>query len=61
MTKELKKLMKKNQFTLIRQKKHLVWQHITGGLVTTSSTPSCQNAIRNIRKDIKSVTGGCFA
>ena len=61
MTKELKKLMKKNKFTLIRQKKHLVWEHITGGLVTTSSTPSCQNALRNIKQDIKSVVGACYA
>jgi len=61
MTKELKKLMKKNEFTLIRQKRHLVWEHINGGLVTTSSTPSCQGAIRSIMKDIKSVTGVCYA
>jgi predicted RNA binding protein YcfA (HicA-like mRNA interferase family) len=61
MTKELKKLMKKNDFTLIRQKKHLVWEHTTGGLVTTSSTPSCKNALRNIMKDIKTVTGACYA
>ena len=61
MTKELKKLMKKNDFVLLRQRKHMVWEHKgTGGLVTTSTSPSCKGAIRNIQKDIKTVTGDCY-
>jgi hypothetical protein len=61
MPKELKKLMKKNHFEVIRMNKHIVWQHKTGGKVTTSATPSCKNAIRNIMKDIKNVAGVCYA
>ena len=62
MPKELKKLMKKNHFSIIRQKKHIVWSHnVTGALVTTSSTPSNQNAIRMIMKDIKKEVGVCYA
>ena len=61
MPKELKKLMKKNHFEVIRMNKHIVWQHQNGGKVTTSKTPSCKNAMRNIMKDIKTVTGVCYA
>ena len=61
MTKELKKLMKKNDFQLIRQKNHLVWEHKNIGCkVTTSVTPSCKFAIRNIMKDIKKEVGVCY-
>lgn len=62
MKKELKKLMKKNNFDLLRKKNHLVWIHqITGKKVTTSATPSCQNAIKNIMRDIKHEVGICYA
>ena len=56
--KELKKLMKKNKFELIRQKNHLVWQHIEKKCkVTTSSSPSCKHALKNIMKDIQKEVG----
>ena len=61
MPKELKKLMKKNHFIILRMKNHIVWQHISGALVTTSKTPSCKHALKNIMKDIKNVTGHCYA
>ena len=54
--------MKKNNFDLLRKKNHLVWIHqITGKKVTTSATPSCQNAIKNIMRDIKHEVGICYA
>ena len=56
MKKELSKLMKKNGFVLIRSNKHLIWEHeIIGKKITTSSSPSCKNAMKNIKKDINSV------
>jgi hypothetical protein len=60
MNKELKKLMKKNNFYLLREKKHLVWQHKSGGIVTTSRTPSCHRAFKNIVKNITEITGGAL-
>ena len=56
MNKELKKLMKENNFFLLRQKKHLVWKHISGGIVTTAKTPSCHRAFKNIVREIEAVT-----
>ena len=61
MPKELKKLMKKNHFVILRMKNHVVWKHISGALVTTSKTPSCKHALKNIMKDIKNTTGVCYA
>ena len=62
MPKELKKLMKKNHFEILRNNKHIVWMHkIKGVKITTSSTPSSKNAIRAIQKDIKNVVGVCYA
>lgn len=62
MPKEVKKLMKKNHFEIIRMKNHIVWQHTKLGVkVTTSKSPSCKNAIRNIMKDIKLMTGVVYA
>ena len=62
MTKELKKLMKKNDFEVIRNKKHIVWKHKeNGALVTTSSTPSNKNAIKMIMKDIRKEVGVVYA
>ena len=61
MTKELRKLMKKNSFSVIRQKNHIVWGHITGCKVVTSATPSCKHALKNIMKDIKKEVGVVYA
>ena len=57
MPKDLRKLMKKNNFLLMKQNGHLHWKHVNGGKVTTSLTPSCRHAMQNIKKDIKNVTG----
>ena len=54
MTKELKKMMKKNDMELVRQKKHLIWKHKTlGFLVTTPSTGSDHRGLKNTMRDIK--------
>jgi len=54
--------MKKNDFEVIRNKKHIVWKHKgNGALVTTSSTPSNKNAIKMIMKDIKKEVGVVYA
>ena len=53
MNNEIKKLMRKNDFFLIRKKSHLIWQHENLGRIVTSRTPSCRNVINNITKDIK--------
>ena len=57
MPKELKKLMKRNDLKLIRQKGHAIWKHKSGALITTSISPSCIHAIKNIKKDIKKTLG----
>ena len=56
MIKDVKKLMKRNNFEIERQSKHIVWEHkFTSKKVVTSASPSRGNAINNIRQDIKSV------
>ena len=53
MGKEIKKLMKKNNYELVRSNKHLVWKHkIFGGTITTSKTPSSRCALKEIQKNI---------
>jgi hypothetical protein len=48
----VKQLAKQFGYELIRQSKHLIWQHCqTGAIVTTSKSPSDYRAIRNIEKD----------
>ena len=62
MPKDLKKLMKKNDFVVTRMNKHIVWKHKeTGAIVTTSKTPSCKFALKNIMKDIKKEVGVVYA
>tara|TARA_Y100000289_G_C3841505_1_gene108790 strand:+ start:103 stop:291 length:189 start_codon:yes stop_codon:yes gene_type:complete len=47
-------LMRASQFTLRRQSgKHLIWQHASGLLITTSKTASDHRALQNIRGDIR--------
>jgi len=47
-------LMRASQFTLRRQSgKHLIWQHASGAIVTTSKTASDHRALQNIRRDIR--------
>tara|TARA_B100000519_G_C14161192_1_gene399387 strand:+ start:125 stop:364 length:240 start_codon:yes stop_codon:yes gene_type:complete len=57
MSKELRKLMKTNNFFLLRQKNHLVWKHIYGAQITTPKTPrrrdkEIKNTMRVIKKEI---------
>ena len=58
MPKDLKKLMKKNNFELMKQNGHLHWKHKKSGLkLVTSTTPSNQKAIMHIRMDIRKLLG----
>ena len=54
MKKEIYKLMKKNGLVLIREKKHLIWEHLDSGeIITTSKTPSSSNVLFEIKRDIR--------
>ena len=54
MKKEIYKLMKKNGLVLIREKRHLIWEHLDSGeIITTSKTPSSSNALFEIKRDIR--------
>ena len=61
MPKELKKLMKKNDFVIHRDKKHLIWKHTDGAIIVTPKTPSDHRAIKNIMRDIKREVGFVYA
>lgn len=54
MKKEIYKLMKKNGLVLIREKKHMIWEHLDSGeIITTSKTPSSSNVVFEIKRDIR--------
>jgi predicted RNA binding protein YcfA (HicA-like mRNA interferase family) len=54
MKKEISKLMKKNGLVLIREKKHMIWEHLDSGeIITTSKTPSSSNVLFEIKRDIR--------
>jgi len=54
MKKEIYKLMKKNGLVLIREKKHMIWEHLDSGeIITTSKTPSSSNVLFEIKRDIR--------
>ena len=54
--------MKKNGFSIIRKNKHIVWLHKNGKWkITTSASPSSQNVINCIMRDIKNVCGVVYA
>ena len=56
MTKELKKMMKINDFVLVRQKKHAIWGHtITKKKVVTSNTGSDWRELKNTQREINKV------
>ena len=62
MGKEIKKLMKENDYELIRSKKHFIWKHkIFGGMITTPKTPSDWRALKNIQRDIRRQLAGAHA
>jgi len=58
MKKDLMKLMKKNNFTVIRMTNHIKWKHKWCGVtITTSKTPSCSKTIKNTKSLIKKKVG----
>ena len=62
MGKEIKKLMKENDYELVRSKKHLIWKHkIFGGMITTPKTPSDWRALKNVQRDIRRQLAGAHA
>ena len=56
--KDLIKLMKKNDFALHRDKKHLIWKHTgCGVIIVTPKTPSCSRTLKNTKSTIKKKVG----
>ena len=51
--KSLTLLMKSYGFALERESKHLVWRNAARVMITTSSTPSDINAIRQVERQIR--------
>ena len=62
-TREISKLMKKNGFELVRNKKHLIFYHTsTGRKITTSKTASDWRTMRNLTATINQVVAqGAYA
>ena len=52
--KQLCKLMKNNNYSIIRQKKHYVWGHdyLNCHNIVTSKTPSDLRVLKNVQKQI---------
>lgn len=46
-------LMSRHGFELQRKSKHMVWRNASGVMVTTSSTPSDGNALRQVERQIR--------
>lgn len=57
MPKELKKLMKNNDFIVHRAKNHIIWRHRSGARVVTPASPSDWRSLKNIKRDIKKEVG----
>ena len=56
MNTEIRKLMRANDFDLIRSKKHDVWQKAGySHKITTSKTPSNRHVLYAIKRDIRRV------
>jgi len=55
--KQIFKIMNENNFELIRQNKHMVWQHrACGKIVVTACTPSLPDlAVKKVKCDIRRV------
>lgn len=54
MQKKINKLMKDNNFVLVRSKRHNVWQNLESGfLITTSKTPSDVNVYYAVKRNIR--------
>lgn len=52
---QIKKLMRNNGFSLIREKSHYIWKHSSGAIITTAKTPSGNYAIAQCNRQIKKV------
>lgn len=50
---DVKKLVQGYGFKLIRQKKHFIWKHPSGLVLTTAQSPSDRRALSNIDKRIR--------
>jgi len=46
-------LMKSYGYTLHRKSSHMIWKDLDGRIVTTSSSPSDVNALRQIERQLK--------
>jgi predicted RNA binding protein YcfA (HicA-like mRNA interferase family) len=53
MSRTLRELLRTNGFTLLRQRKHLVWRHPNGRNFITAKTPSDRFAENNVRASLK--------
>jgi hypothetical protein len=45
--------MSRHGFSIHRQSKHLIWRNEAGQTITTSSTPSDGNALRQIERQVR--------
>lgn len=52
-TKRIVELAKSYGFTLLRQKRHFIFKHSSGKIITTSRTASDKRALKNIESTIK--------
>jgi hypothetical protein len=53
MSRALQQLLRSNGFTLLRQRKHLVWRHPSGRNFVTAKTPSDRRAQVAIRSSLR--------
>jgi len=52
-TRRIVELAKSYGFTLLRQKRHLIFKHSSGKVITTSRTSGDKRALKNIESTIK--------
>jgi hypothetical protein len=45
--------MSRHGFSIHRQSKHLIWRNEAGQTITTSSSPSDSNALRQIERQVR--------
>lgn len=50
---EIKKLCETHGFKLMREKKHFIWKHPSGVVLTTAKSASDRRALTNIDRRIK--------
>lgn len=53
--KELETLMKSAGFSLARHKRHAIWKHPSGAMVSTSMSPSDKNAVKRAAQQLTKV------